>query len=103
MTAINTMGAPARNPSATLPSIPSPTAHLVYESTVNGLLVTRNHTPLAWIHSGNHRNACGCARQFFDVAYHRHDMHGSTLETAFFDTLQEAVDFVSITFAGGAA
>lgn len=115
MTAITT-GAPAHNPLARLPHIPfAPAPHtpkaaspaIVFNKSRTGLIAYRKGTPLAWIVLGYHQGQLANQPktvQFVDVAYHRQTPRGISMETAFFDTLQEAKAFVLDTFKiGGAA
>lgn len=116
MTAINVMGNTAQNPLARLPHIPllfpkagkkrKSTADLVYESTPTGLIVHHENTPVAWIYPGYHQGQIDgkpTTSKFVDVAYHRRTEHGVNLETRDFDTLQQAVDFITATFGQGGA
>lgn len=116
MTAINVMGNTAQNPLARLPHIPllfpkagkkrKSTADLVYESTPTGLIVHHENTPVAWIYPGYHQGQIDgkpTTSKFVDVAYHRRTEHGVNLETRDFDTMQQAVDFITATFGQGGA
>ena len=115
MTAI-AMGNTAQNPLARLPHIPllfpkagkkrKSTADLVYESTPTGLIVHHENTPVAWIYPGYHQGQIDgkpTTSKFVDVAYHRRTEHGVNLETRDFDTLQQAIDFITATFGQGGA
>lgn len=110
------MGNTAQNPLARLPHIPllfpkagkkrKSTADLVYESTPTGLIVHHENTPVAWIYPGYHQGQIDgkpTTSKFVDVAYHRRTEHGVNLETRDFDTLQQAVDFITATFGRGGA
>ena len=113
MTAI-TLGNTAPNPLARLPHIPlapaTPKAskpdQLYYKSTDSGLIVYVGKKPVAWLYPGHHQGIVEGQKRtvrFIDVAYHRQTQHGVNLETAFYDTLQEAVDFITATFGKGGA
>ena len=115
MTAITT-GTPAHNPLARLPHLPFAPAPrkpkaaspaIVFNKSRTGLIAYRKGTPLAWIVLGYHQGQLANQPktvQFVDVAYHRQTPRGISMETAFFDTLQEAKAFVLDTFqTGGAA
>lgn len=113
MTAINTLGAPAQ-PLAYLPHLPlAPTSgkrkqpdHLHYKSTESGLIAYLGKKPVAWLYPGHHQGVIDGEKRtihFIDVAYHRQTQHGVNMETSFYDTLQEAVDFVTATFGKGGA
>ena len=110
------MGNAAQNPLARLPHIPllfpkagkkrKSTADLVYESTPTGLIVHHGNSPVAWIYPGYHQGQIDgnpTTSKFVDVAYHRRTEHGVNLETRDFDTLQQAVDFITETFGKGGA
>lgn len=105
MNATNCMGKPARH----LPHFPLPKAgkrkpspdYLYLKATATGLIVYRDETPIAWIYAGYHNGVIDGVRttcRFVDVAYHRQTEHGVNLETADFDTLEEALDFIRRTF-----
>jgi hypothetical protein len=112
-----TMGNTARNPLARLPHLPfSPAlpkhkaapAHIVFNKSRTGYIAYRKGTPLAWLVLGYHQGQLNNQKKlvkFVDVAYHRQTDHGISMETAFFDTLTEAMQFIRTTFEknGGAA
>ena len=113
MTAQTSMGTYAQNPLARLPHLPLPakpkhkpaSAQIVFNKSRTGFIAYQKGTPLAWLvlgyHSGQLNNQPKTVK-FVDVAYHRQTDHGISMETAFFDTLQEAMQFVRATFNGGA-
>ncbi len=121
MTAIN-MGASAPNPFQALAErIRMGTSHglskrekrtlpheITFEDTRTGIIAKRGGVPVAWICCGYHRGESDNKPKtcrFVDVAYFRENTKGINLETADFDTLPEALDFVTATFnsKGGAA
>lgn len=113
MTAITT-GNPAQKLAAYLPHLPIAPASrkrkipdtLYLQSTATGLIAYRGNTPVAWIYLGYHRGQIDNQKRtvhFVDVAYHRQTEHGVNLETADFDDLQTALDFVRTTFSNGGA
>lgn len=113
MTAI-TMGNTAQNPLAFLPHIPLAPAlpkpkapdHLHYQQTDTGLIAYLGTTPVAWLYPGYHSGQIDGNRRtvrFVDVAYHRQTAHGINLETADFQTLDEASAFIAATFGKGVA
>ncbi len=115
MTAL-AMGNTAQNPLARLPHITllfpkagkkrKSTTDLVYESTPTGLIVHHGNSPVAWIYPGYHQGQIDgkpTTSKFVDVAYHRRTEHGVNLETRDFDTLQQAIDFITATFGQGGA
>lgn len=115
MTAISTMGDTAQNPLARLPHIPfapalpkpkAAPAHIVFNQSRTGYIAYRKGTPLAWLVLGYHQGQLNKQRKlvkFVDVAYHRQNAHGISMETAFFDTLPEAMQFIRTTFSNGGA
>lgn len=105
MTAI-TMGNTARSPLATLPTRKAASAQIVFNKSRTGLIAYRKGTPLAWLVLGYHQGQLNNQKKlvkFVDVAYHRQNDHGISMETAFFDTLPEAVAFIRTTFSNGGA
>lgn len=110
MTAINVMGDTAQNPLARLPHLPfapalpkpkAAPAHIVFSQSRTGYIAYRKGTPLAWLVLGYHQGQLNKQRKlvkFVDVAYHRQNAHGISMETAFFDTLPEAMQFIRTTF-----
>ena len=113
MTAQTSVGTYAQNPLARLPHLRLPakpkhkpaSAQIVFNKSRTGFIAYQKGTPLAWLvlgyHSGQLNNQPKTVK-FVDVAYHRQTDHGISMETAFFDTLQEAMQFVRATFNGGA-
>ena len=113
MTAQTSVGTYAQNPLARLPHLRLPakpkhkpaSAQIVFNKSRTGFIAYQKGTPLAWLvlgyHSGQLNNKPKTVK-FVDVAYHRQTDHGISMETAFFDTLQEAMQFVRATFNGGA-
>lgn len=68
-----------------------------------GILVLRTHQPIAWILCGHHRgqlNQQPHTCHFVDVVYYRRTQRGENLETADFQTLNEALTFVCSTLGG---
>ena len=98
----SSMGASAQSVLAILPSIPN--LHL--ESTATGLWLKRDQQPLAWIvvgyHQGKIAKQTSCCH-FVDVAYYRETQYGINLETADFDSLEQALAFLTTTFQLGGA
>ncbi len=112
MTALNIVGAPARNLLAQLPPLPYPgkkykqPSSITITSTATGLIVWRGVDPVAWIYPGHHQGQIANQSKtcrFVDVAYHRQTERGVNLETADFTDLQSAFDFVRDLFEGGEA
>lgn len=107
MTATTVMGVRARTQNThAWASLPTHPVRLIFEKSPNGLIALQNRAPVAWIYAGTHTGQVDCQPRtckFWDVAYHRQNNHGRYLETAFFDTEQEAIDFVCQQFQGGEA
>lgn len=78
---------------------------LTFRRTDTGMIVYQHRQPVAWIVQGYH---CGQLNQqpktchFVDVAYHRQTTHGINLETADFETMAQAVNFIHCVFGGAA-
>ena len=109
MTAITT-GNTAHNPLARLPHLPftsalpkhkAAPARIVFSRSRTGYIAYRKATPIAWLVLGYHQGQLNNQRKlvkFVDVAYHRQHERGISMETAFFDTLPEAMQFIRTTF-----
>ena len=109
MTAI-TLGNTAQNPLARLPHLPftsalpkhkAAPARIVFSRSRTGYIAYRKATPIAWLVLGYHQGQLNNQRKlvkFVDVAYHRQHERGISMETAFFDTLPEAMQFIRTTF-----
>ena len=114
MTAL-AMGNTAQNLSAYLPHVPfapafpkskPETGKLVFTRSRTGFIVYKKGTPLAWLVLGYHQGQLDNKPKlvkFVDVAYHRQTERGISMETAFFDTLPEAKQFIRATLGEGGA
>ena len=114
MTAL-AMGNTAQNPLARLPHIPfapafpprkPDTGKLVFTRSRTGFIVYKKGTPLAWLVLGYHQGQLDNKPKlvkFVDVAYHRQTERGISMETAFFDTVAEAKQFIRATLGEGVA
>lgn len=76
---------------------------LTFTQSRTGLIAYQKGTPVAWIAQGYHRGQLDkrphtCT--FIDVVYHRQTQHGINLESADFDTLEQAKAFVCKVFGG---
>lgn len=86
---------------------PAKSPRITYQANPNGLIFYRNKYPVAWLCAGHHRvqppNQAKTV-QFIDVAYYRVTECGANMETAFFDTMPQAIDFVmdALKAEGGA-
>ncbi|MBJ6609981.1 MAG: hypothetical protein JG718_06445 [Candidatus Thiothrix moscowensis] len=124
MNAIISMGTHAPNPLQALarllpsgkPSHPRPqqpvirrknrkvhVSALVYKANETGFIAYLHGVPVAWVLHGYHQGQQDHQPKqcrFVDVAYHRQTAHGVNLETADFDTLQQAFDFLQAVFGG---
>ncbi|OQX07485.1 MAG: hypothetical protein BWK73_27985 [Thiothrix lacustris] len=109
------MGNTAQNPLARLPHIPfapafpprkPDTGKLVFTRSRTGFIVYKKGTPLAWLVLGYHQGQLDNKPKlvkFVDVAYHRQTERGISMETAFFDTVAEAKQFIRATLGEGVA
>lgn len=76
---------------------------LTFHRTRTGWIAYRQRQPLAWIVQGHH---CGRLNRqpktchFVDVVYQRQTGYGINLETADFDTVAQAFQFIRQTFGG---
>ena len=107
------MGNAAQNPLARLPHIPfaptfpprkPDTGKLVFTRSRTGFIVYKKGTPLAWLVLGYHQGQLDNKPKlvkFVDVAYHRQTERGISMETAFFDTVAEAKQFIRATLGEG--
>ena len=94
---------PLRHPAISGETFPQ--SDLNYAATNNGVLVTHNGLMVAWIYqgwAGSKANPLAC--QFYDVAFPSltfdtiQRITGLMLDSASFDTLSAATDFVEKTF-----
>ncbi|OQX05714.1 MAG: hypothetical protein BWK73_32900 [Thiothrix lacustris] len=114
MTAI-TQGNIAHHSLARLPHVPfapalpkhkAAPATIVFNKSRTGYIAYSKGTPLAWLVVGYHQGQLNNQPkrvEFVDVAWHRQHERGISMETAFFDTLTEAMQFIRTTFAQGGA
>ena len=84
------------------PAVFSLSEMLAISQSDTGLIVWREHNPVAWIYAGYHEGQCNnlpkrC--EFVDVAYHRVTSYGVNLETSDFLDLDEALHFVANIFS----
>jgi hypothetical protein len=110
MTAI-TQGNIAHNSLARLPHVPfapalpkhkAAPATIVFNKSRTGYIAYSKGTPLAWLVVGYHQGQLNNQPkrvEFVDVAWHRQHERGISMETAFFDTLTEAMQFIRTTFS----
>ena len=85
-----------------LPDVFSLSELLAISQSETGLIVWREHNPVAWIYAGYHEgqsNNLPKRCDFVDVAYHRVTTYGVNLETSDFFDLDEALQFVAELFA----
>jgi hypothetical protein len=109
MTAI-TQGNIAHNSLARVPHVPftpalpkhkAAPATIVFNKSRTGYIAYSKGTPLAWLVVGYHQGQLNNQPkrvEFVDVAWHRQHERGISMETAFFDTLTEAMQFIRTTF-----
>lgn len=71
--------------------------------TQTGLVLYSNGCPIAWVVQGYHQGQSDNATlhcEFVDVAYYRQTTRGINMETADFQSMDEALDFIASIFGG---
>ena len=79
------------------------TGELALNITETGLIVYRGNNPIAWIVPGYHKGQQDLQPKqcdFVDVSYFRQTQRGQNLETADFQALPDALQFVADMFGG---
>lgn len=77
---------------------PAKSPRITYQANPNGLIFYRNKYPVAWLCAGYRYIQLPDKlkiKYFVDVAYYRLTEQGASIETASFDTMPQAIDYVA--------